>query len=110
MKASDNVKGLFLVLMILIVAGESFAQSGWVRQQIGARNYVYVKFLDSNTGYMIGSEAILRSSNGGLSWDCRSTSFFVLPVKSGFVYNDQMFGIISAQPGKRQGLHNNKRR
>ena len=96
MKASDNVKGLFLVLMILIVAGESFAQSGWVRQQIGTRNYVYVKFLDSNTGYMIGSDgAILRSSNGGLSWIVQSTSFFVLPVKSGFVYNDQMFGIIS---------------
>jgi photosystem II stability/assembly factor-like uncharacterized protein len=96
MKASEIVKELILVLLILIVAGESFAQSGWHSQQIGTRNYVHVKFLDSNTGYMIGSDGtILKSTNGGFSWFVQSTSLFVLPVKSGFVYNNQIFGIIS---------------
>ena len=96
MKASEIVKELIFVLFILTVAGESFAQSGWAGQQIGTRNYVHVKFLDSNTGYMIGSDGtILRSTNGGLNWIVQSTSFFPLPVKSGFVYSSQVFGIIS---------------
>ncbi|MBK6505660.1 MAG: hypothetical protein IPG02_08345 [Ignavibacteria bacterium] len=46
MKASEIVKELILVLMILIVAGESFAQSGWVRLNMPLKNYIHVTFLN----------------------------------------------------------------
>lgn len=94
------MKNLFFLFLILIFTN-SFAQSGWVRQNSGTSlDLLDLQFINSNTGFVIGrnngspSAAIfLKTTNGGTNWfssNFSSESFFTL----GFI--DVNTGVISS--------------
>ncbi len=91
MKASEIVKELILVLLILIVAGESFAQSGWVRLNMPLKNYIHVTFLNPSTGFIVTQDNIIyKTSNSGSTWSVfLSNQGLTLPSKRADILNEQ---------------------
>jgi len=91
MKASDIVKELILVLLILIVAGESIAQSGWVRLNMSVKNYIHVTFLNPSTGYLVTQDNVIyKTSNSGSTWSVFiSNPSLTLPSKRADILNEQ---------------------
>ncbi len=91
MKASEIVKELILVLLILIVAGESFAQSGWVRLNMPLKNYIHVTFLNPSTGFIVTQDNIIyKTSNSGSTWSVfLSNPGLTLPSKRADILNEQ---------------------
>ncbi len=85
-----------IYLFTLLFIGNAFSQSGWIGQPIGTRNYVSINFINRNTGFLIGNDgAILKTTNQGSNWELSSSSNFGLPVKNGFVFNENISGVVS---------------
>jgi photosystem II stability/assembly factor-like uncharacterized protein len=62
-------KLIYIILFAFILCNFGFAQSGWVRQNpLPQGNMLFnVKFVNDNTGYMVGDNVILKTTNGGQS-------------------------------------------
>ena len=94
-------KIIFLLLSFILFCSNSFAQSGWVRQNSGTSlDLLDVQFINSNTGFIVGrnngsptAAIFLKTTNGGTNWfssNFPSESFLTL----GFI--DVNTGVISS--------------
>ena len=87
-------------IMYLSYFSNAFSQSGWVSQTIGTRSNVDVKFLNDNSGFIIGSDGvILKTTNQGLTWIINSSSIFQGSVSNGFTINANSFSVLAGGVG-----------
>jgi photosystem II stability/assembly factor-like uncharacterized protein len=72
------------------------SQSGWISQTLGTRKYVNVNFINSTSGFLIGSDGkILKTTNLGTNWNIYSDNNFGTTLINGFVYNDSKSMVIA---------------
>jgi photosystem II stability/assembly factor-like uncharacterized protein len=91
---------LFFVCINFISVNRANSQSGWTNQTIGSRKYVNVNFINSTSGYLVGSDgSILKTTNFGSNWNVISFRNFGATVKNGSIYNDRKYMIISGSLG-----------
>jgi photosystem II stability/assembly factor-like uncharacterized protein len=83
-----------LFLVAFIISTNIYSQTGWywVNPLPQGNTLQKVKFVDNNTGFIIGYHgALLRSTNGGLNWQAsqltslRVYSIFFLNSQTGFI-------------------------
>jgi len=90
------MKKLILTLIIihlsLIIVN---AQSGWVKTDFGNRILTGVSFVNINTGYILSSDSLFKTTNGGLNWSGKSTgSGYLAFLKVFDEYNIVIMGVI----------------
>ncbi|HEY5122391.1 MAG TPA: YCF48-related protein, partial [Ignavibacteria bacterium] len=89
-------KFIFVFLFLIANYSSIIAQSGWywANPLPQGNTLKKVKFIDNNTGFLIGYHgALLRTTNGGLNW--QTSQLTSLRVYSIFFLNSQT-GFISA--------------
>lgn len=70
LKLNYNImKKLIFTLFVIVLFNLGYSQTGWILQNpIPQGNMLLnVKFLNDNTGYMVGQNVILKTTNGGQS-------------------------------------------
>ena len=74
------MKNLSLLFIVSLLAQfTSLAQEGWFEQTSGvSKKLVGVSFADVNIGTVVGDGQILRTTDGGLTWDSLSSDTFGL--------------------------------
>lgn len=94
-------KTIFIISIVCGLYSVSFSQEGWFElSNPTIQPYFGVYFLDANTGFVCGAEGtILRTTNGGASWDVSipepNTLFYKIRFKdsnTGFAIGS--FGVI----------------
>ncbi|MCU0373616.1 MAG: T9SS type A sorting domain-containing protein [Ignavibacteria bacterium] len=65
-----NFKHISAIIIFILFFSASYAQQGWFQQTSNTQNDIYnIKFFNENTGIAIGmSRTVLRTTNGGNSW------------------------------------------
>ena len=64
--------------------------ASWLRMNSGTSNHLYcIKFLNQQTGFACGDNIILKTINGGLTWQTY-TEGIVSSLKSIFIINDNL--------------------
>ncbi|MBS1494686.1 MAG: T9SS type A sorting domain-containing protein [Bacteroidetes bacterium] len=62
------MRKLILFLLLSLLSNESYSQNGWVRQFAQNSFIRDVVFLTGDTGFLAGSNCILKTVNGGVTW------------------------------------------
>ncbi|MBK9096800.1 MAG: T9SS type A sorting domain-containing protein [bacterium] len=71
-----KVKFSLPIFLVLFISTIIFSQPGWVSLNSGATvNLNSVYFVDENNGFVVGeSGTVLKTTNGGMSWNSTTTS------------------------------------
>jgi len=84
-----------LLLLTLFINAKSFSQAGWVVQNSGVDiDLVSVSFYNNMTGFCVGSNKIIKTTNGGSSWFIFDSAF-VSDTYAKILFIDQNTGFIS---------------
>lgn len=86
-----------LTLIIFICANNLFSQSGWYEQNSGTLSQLRdISFINNTTGFMVGNNIRLKTTNGGINWQVISNIDGGLAVKffdqnTGYVVEDGVY-------------------
>ena len=94
-RVSINLRLTFILLFNFAVFNNCFSQTGWINQNSGVTsNLNSVEFVDSLNGVCVGdSGRILKTINGGISWDIISTGYISDLKSVEFVNSDTGFAV-----------------
>src|SRR5215510_4484029 len=64
------MKSLKIIVLLLFFPTIIYSQSGWVQLNHGypESQFEDIFFINENTGFVIGSQVILKTTNAGLNW------------------------------------------
>ncbi len=94
----NNMKKLFTIISVLICFS---TKAQWTQVTIPTDNYLLdVSFIDNNKGFVITSDSVFITTNGGTSW----TGNRVIPYPLGgsmtrCIFTDATHGFVSCQAG-----------
>ncbi len=89
-----------LSVIIFICANNLFSQSGWYEQNSGTLSQLRdISFINNTTGFMVGNNIRLKTTNGGINWQILSNTNGGLAVKfidqnTGYVVEDGVYKTI----------------
>jgi photosystem II stability/assembly factor-like uncharacterized protein len=95
-------KIIYVLLFVSMFCNMIFAQSGWVLQNPYPTSSMLfgVKFLNDNTGYMVGDRVILKTTNGGQSLIYQTSpvitelnSVWFTDANTGFIAGGSIMGL-----------------
>ncbi|HJY64225.1 MAG TPA: YCF48-related protein [Ignavibacteria bacterium] len=93
-KKCSAVIGIMIAFLSL---SNLMSQTGWYPLQSGTSNVLHsVYFINSLTGFLAGNDVVLKSTNGGTSWQIISqnfggTSVFFTDASTGLVCNGTLY-------------------
>ncbi|MCC6726533.1 MAG: hypothetical protein IT258_18675, partial [Saprospiraceae bacterium] len=70
-----NLKILKITISLLLISQLSMGQEGWVNLNLGSNSRIDdLYFLNADTGWVAGTTAIRKTTNGGQTWTTQYNS------------------------------------
>jgi photosystem II stability/assembly factor-like uncharacterized protein len=69
------MRKVIILIIFLIASGSVYGKSGWIEQNSGILQDIYsLDFINENTGFASSPKILLKTTNGGATWDTINTS------------------------------------